>query len=602
MSFLFSVPLNALALSGVCLILGSVYFLLYRTALKRSRRIQGRLLGPLHFGLLHLLFGLQLALLLIWVPLRHPLSLLLWGGFCCFAYYQAYRLSALLLYFARYTKLAQQQRQTEALPVCPPVAVIIPAYQEPLAAVRMTLDSVLALDYPGALDILLVENTRQPWSANFQALQAEVQALQAQLPAQRTLRLLHNPVADTLKPGNLDLALAQTRADYVLFLDVDSTLPRRERLLQRALALLQSDARLALVHFDVSPSNLRVNALTRSIGIAQYQHKLFHNICSAGGFQMFQGHNGLWKKAVLDQLGSWVMYHRGRLMITEDLIKAVEMYHRGYYGTTLWVRTGEWVPFSLDGFASMWGRWTYGTLQVMRQAFGLVFWQSGRMTFFERLDLCVYMLSHLGVFVFILASLLLLWPLSWLELTHPAQALLFCLPLLLELGIGLLFAVCLPAEPQRSRWRRLGELYMGLIAIPAYRLWVQIFAVLRYYRNQPFSWRVTPKSQQQAPSRWQQLWFEKYTLGCCGLLAAGLCWQAWNQLAILPALLGLFYLNIVAVKLTAIGADPQTDTAIYAETIDALAPDWPLLPVEAETAAADTLTTAGLQQPVKHVY
>ncbi|QUQ65517.1 glycosyltransferase [Kutzneria sp. CA-103260] len=239
----------------------------------------------------------------------------------------------------------------------PKITFVLPSYREPFDVKTMTLDSVLAVRYPGPVEIISVDNSPDPDTADQRRWRDHVAA--------RGVVFLHNGDPAASKPGNLDLALSRATGEFVVFVDVDSTLPADPGWLFTALRDFAAEPGLGYVQFHVVPTNGHFNQLTE--GTARYLH--LHNavevVAGQGGFAMFKGHNAIWRRTALDAIGSWREQLDGRIILAEDFVKALHAYRLGYHGRISWLATGEWIPSSLAAFTSMWQRWIYGTIQAV---------------------------------------------------------------------------------------------------------------------------------------------------------------------------------------------------------------------------------------------
>jgi cellulose synthase/poly-beta-1,6-N-acetylglucosamine synthase-like glycosyltransferase len=267
-----------------------------------------------------------------------------------------------------YIKALRVRSHTAAKPAInrvrgPRISVIMPSFEEPFDVKSMTLDSVLGMGYPGELEFISVDNSRNitdPDWTRWRMLLAS-----PDITRRADTMFLHNRYAEGLKPGNLDHALGYATGEYIVFVDVDSSLPADPTLLLAAVGRFEADPGLGFVQFRVVPTNSHFNRLTD--GFARYQraHHLTDMVGGLGGFVLFKGHNAIWRRSVLDVVGPWQGRLHGRLVLAEDFLKAVDAYAAGYRGEVSPIPTGEWVPNSVSAFVSMWRRWEYGTFQVL---------------------------------------------------------------------------------------------------------------------------------------------------------------------------------------------------------------------------------------------
>lgn len=269
--------------------------------------------------------------------------------------------------------------------VLPKISFVLPSYREPFDVKKMTLDSVLAVRYPGPVEIISVDNSPEAdtrWRDHVMA---------------RGVVFLHNDDPAAGKPGNLDLALARATGEHVVFVDVDSTVPADPGWLFEALHDFAAEPGLGYVQFHVVPTNGHFNGLTE--GTARYLH--LHNavevVAGQGGFAMFKGHNAIWRRTALDAIGSWRERLDGRIILAEDFVKALDAYRLGYHGRISWQATGEWIPSSLTAFTSMWQRWIYGTIQAVAKQRPSMLLRSPEFSLYDKIE--IFRRVKFGTFV-----------------------------------------------------------------------------------------------------------------------------------------------------------------------------------------------------------
>ena len=289
----------------------------------------------------------------------------------------------------------------------PTVAFIIPSYREPFEVAKMTFDSAVNTSYKGRKEIIVVDNSKDVTTSDFIRLKNYVEEFNASHPAANIdATFVYNHRQDTLKPGNLDLAEQYIKeGEYVIILDVDSTLPVGENLLEKAVTEFILDSKLGFIQFRMKATNHHFNNLTQSVAASQDLHRLRLTSRSYGGYKIFEGHNGIWRRTLLNRIGAWTTYYKGNIMITEDAMKSAQVYAKGYYGKSLNIKTGEWVPNSLNALESMWMRWTYGTSQVLFKCFREIY--SKKVSLVEKFDVSHHILHHFACgFIFPIAIIL----------------------------------------------------------------------------------------------------------------------------------------------------------------------------------------------------
>jgi cellulose synthase/poly-beta-1,6-N-acetylglucosamine synthase-like glycosyltransferase len=265
----------------------------------------------------------------------------------------------------------------------PRISFIMPSYEEPFDVKEMTFNSVMSIKYQGPVEFISVDNSQDIDSPDFVRWHRRLTDLRT--TGKVSVKFIHNPHTQRLKPGNLDLALRRACGEYVVFVDVDSTFSCDPAALHQALRYFADDPALGFVQFHVVPTNGHFNMITR--GIAQYQnlHNATDIVGGMGGFALFKGHNAIWRKSILDKIGTWHETIFGRTIVVEDFLKSLHVYTSGSYGRVCWTETGEWVPTSLASFESMWRRWIYGSIQVIAKNAGSLL-RARDFTVFEKIE------------------------------------------------------------------------------------------------------------------------------------------------------------------------------------------------------------------------
>ena len=381
----------------------------------------------------------------------------------------------------------------------PPVAFVLASYQEPFDVAKMTFDCARDMEYRGRRTIVVVDNSADTSSEDFRRWKRYVESQDGRRPGLRVV-FAYNEKKGGLKPGNLDLAQTLLGdAAYVVLLDIDSSLPLRGRLLERAVRQFQDDARLGMLQFHTTATNDHFNPLSGAVAVAQNALRLKHLLRADGGFAMFYGHNAMWRRSLLDQFGPWLEHHRGNVMVTEDLLKTVSAYTKGYTCRYADVTSGEWIPSSLDALESMWLRWSYGAMQVLSK-----YWRSivstPNLRPLERLDLLAFVFGYAATAVYFPLSLL------WILFLSPGQVtfltlLMLYLPIVASaIVVHRRYASQLDAPLGRKLW----SLYAGHFLIEPFIFVVSLKALFNFAIGVGQGWKVTAKSVEETPS-WPQV-------------------------------------------------------------------------------------------------
>lgn len=281
----------------------------------------------------------------------------------------------------------------------PPLAVVIASCNEPADVACMTLASAVDAGYPGPLRIVVVDNSSDDTTPDYLAWSAAVAACPGAV-------FRRNFPSTAKKPGNLDVAMDLIGdAEFVLFLDVDSSVPHRGDTLAVAVAALQADPRLGFIQFSSRATNWCFSHVARAAALWQDLRNSRLATASTDGFPVFYGHNAVWRTATLRETGAWTQYQDNQLMVTEDLLMAVRARLLGWQGMYLPENFGEWVPNSLASMRTTWLRWNMGTQQVMSKLW-LKVMGSPKLSAVEKADFFLHTYSYLvplGIYAIFLA-------------------------------------------------------------------------------------------------------------------------------------------------------------------------------------------------------
>lgn len=395
----------------------------------------------------------------------------------------------------------------DALPVFetyPSVAFILPSCNEAFDVCKMTFDSVAENDYPGPKVIIVVDNSPDTGREDYLNWKTFVETYPHS--ERLTAYFWYNPEKNLFKPGNIDLAIRNLPPEvkYVVLLDIDSTLPRKENIIRRSLGYFQQDETLGIIQYQIIPTNLCFNRFSLVASINMYQYRLRHWIDGEGGFPFFLGHNAIWRREVLDRIGDWTESYKGQIIIAEDLLKSIAAYNQGYYSKTLWIKTGEWVPNSLNAFESMWRRWTFGTAQVTHKYSRKVF-GGDKLIVYEKFNLFVYLLnSWSGPMAYAINLLAVLNPPS---ANSVAVLLLFStgfIPVVLLSFVEAINYYRLELRKIKLRWfRKLWYVYLSIYVLRTFINYAQFMSLASFYRNKHFGWRVTAKGYEGKKTVWK---------------------------------------------------------------------------------------------------
>lgn len=404
----------------------------------------------------------------------------------------------------------------------PTITFIIPSYQEPFSVAKMTFDSVVNVPYRGAKEIIVVDNSTDVFSGDFVQWKSYVEGFNASAGFQNiTAKFFWNKNKKTLKPGNLDTAQQHIReGEFVVFLDVDSTLPLTEELLERSVAEFDADSTLGFIQFRIRATNKHFNELTQAVAISQDLLRVRMINRGYGGYKIFEGHNGIWRKSVLDIIGPWTEYYDGNIIITEDILKSTQVYAKGFYGKPLNVETGEWVPSSLKALEGMWMRWMYGNSQVFSKNVKCIYHKG--ITFVEKWDITYHILHHYVTACFFLVSFSL-------QLLVPGQAaniFMLSFGIIPQVIAGVASYATSVRYERTSIWKKIQYLYTAFFLVDTFITFIRLKSNIKFLLRVPQGWKVTEKGVESVAS-WKNLVLNNVFHIAMIIVSLGLCAVSW---------------------------------------------------------------------------
>lgn len=229
------------------------------------------------------------------------------------------------------------------------VDVFIPTYNEPVELLRETVICAIGMTYPHKTFIL--DDGRRE----------DVRLLARELNCGYFTR----DDRKHAKAGNLNNALKQTTGEFIVTLDADHV--AMPNLIDEMLGFF-ADPEVAIVQSTQNFYNLDsfqhlVNWETRA---GWQQQELFFSIIQPGkdrhNAAFYCGSPGIIRRKALDEIGGFPTN-----TITEDMHTGLRMQKQGwrvlYFNRTL---ARGLAPQTYEGFATQWGRWGKGSMQVLR--------------------------------------------------------------------------------------------------------------------------------------------------------------------------------------------------------------------------------------------
>ncbi len=273
-------------------------------------------------------------------------------------YFAVHRVKMLWLY-CHHLRMGRRPAPAPWTGPLPRMCVQCPLYNEPLV-VEALLDKVSALNWPR--ELLEVQVLDDSTDETPQIIESWLKRNPERAGLVRHLR---RPNRLGYKAGALQYGMEHSEADFFAVFDADF---RPEPDFLETLMPHFSDPKVGVVQARWEFSNRRASMLTRFQGIFLDAHFVVEQAarCAAGLFFNFNGTAGIWRRAALEDSGSW-----SADTVTEDLDASYRAQRRGWRFVYLndYSVPSE-LPENLTAFKSQQHRWTKGGVQVARKQLG----------------------------------------------------------------------------------------------------------------------------------------------------------------------------------------------------------------------------------------
>lgn len=285
----------------------------------------------------------------------------------------------------------------------PGVTILVAAYNE-AAAIRDTLTSLSRQDYPGQLEILVLNDG----STDDTVAIANQALTELDIPDRFQIRVLDYPV-NAGKAAVLNRGLAVARYDLVATIDGDSWI-REDGVTQIVERMLTDPPNTAAVAGAVMVRNSRHNFLTRG-----QEWDYFHGIAAVKRMQSMyhgtlvaQGAFSLYSRDALNTVGGWPE------CVGEDIVVSWALLNEGHrigYAEDALAFTN--VPTKLKQFSLQRKRWSRGLIEAFKAYPNLLF-KPRLTTLFIWWNLLFLPLDLVYTFVFIPGLVLALFGHFWI--------------------------------------------------------------------------------------------------------------------------------------------------------------------------------------------
>ncbi len=233
----------------------------------------------------------------------------------------------------------------------PPVTVQIASRNEPFNITRMTLRSALSLDYPtDRLQIQIVDNS-DSFNDDYLRVVNYIESYNALRIRGPKIELVHREGIKGYKAGNLNLGMKTAMGEYILILDVDSTVPANA--LRDSVQEFHRHPDVAFIQFSKEVTNWQQSTLAKVLRLRYLSYHYTAYLRSIIGTAFFWGQNGLWRRSALEAIGLWPTDLKAEDTEATILSKLLGM--KGVYYPH--IRSGEWVPATFDEYIKQQRNW-----------------------------------------------------------------------------------------------------------------------------------------------------------------------------------------------------------------------------------------------------
>lgn len=380
---------------------------------------------------------------------------------------------------------ASYRTQRPQLPqLVPPVAVVVPTYSEPVAVISETVRTLLHLNYPGEIQIIISNDDQKPeqqqalLSMYYQLIAYRDSLVKTGEATPKGLYLRHSTPHKQAKAGNLNQAVQYIK-QYFPHIDLILT--------QDADEIVFPDLLIATIGYFTQPEVAYVQTIKQSqvhpddpFGNQDYMFYCRTAPSRDASNAMFACGSGvIWRISALDSIGGFNTWN-----LVEDLTTSYELLSQGWHSRYHYEALSSGLaPEDLPNFIKQRGTWALDTMR-------LFFWDNPLfkpgLTLPQRLQFLEIPLFYLNGLVTVLlilltaASLLTAtWPTSRDAITHAV----FSIPFFLTLEIYFL------SLAQHIPLHRIRQFWIGLSPVFA---WATIQALINGPHKKP-SYKVTRK-------------------------------------------------------------------------------------------------------------
>ena len=366
----------------------------------------------------------------------------------------------LLLYYSYLTVAGILDRYSKKKPVklvhYPTVAVLIPAYNEGIV-IRQTLEAMMAIEYPGDLDVFLLDDQSQDDTRSI--------ALEFTTMFSR-MHYVKVPKGDPIgKSRVLNYGLSITDSDYFLIFDADNQ-PKPDtvtRLVEQAHSTKNACGAVGVV----KTINATTNMLTRMIAI---EFQVFQLIMQSGRWKAFKtgslaGTNMLLRRDVIENIGGYDPY-----ALAEDAELTMRITALGYTLPVVYeAETWEQEPETMKVYMKQRTRWMLGNIYLLEKSIRTWEFWKGRTLVHSLQHIMTYLLF---IFLLLISDIVLVLGLFGYAFDQATTPL-----ILFWFMTYLVYTIQILAAQELEKTATPSNVFVGLIM---YFTYAQLFVILLF--------------------------------------------------------------------------------------------------------------------------
>ncbi|MCT4792999.1 MULTISPECIES: glycosyltransferase [Exiguobacterium] len=366
----------------------------------------------------------------------------------------------LLLYYSYLTVAGildrYSKKKTVKLVHYPTVAVLIPAYNEGIV-IRQTLEAMLAIEYPGDLDVFLLDDQSQDDTSSI--------ALEFTTMFSR-MHYVKVPKGDPIgKSRVLNYGLSITDSEYFLIFDADNQ-PKPDtvtRLVEQAHSTKNACGAVGVV----KTINATTNMLTRMIAI---EFQVFQLIMQSGRWKAFKtgslaGTNMLLRRDVIENIGGYDPY-----ALAEDAELTMRITALGYTLPVVYeAETWEQEPETMKVYMKQRTRWMLGNIYLLEKSIRTWEFWKGRTLVHSLQHIMTYLLF---IFLLLISDIVLVLGLFGYAFDQATTPL-----ILFWFMTYLVYTIQILAAQELEKTATPSNVFVGLIM---YFTYAQLFVILLF--------------------------------------------------------------------------------------------------------------------------